>query len=529
MGKVRKIGVGLVILLALALGLLPPIAAFAAEAPSPPEFSGYLMDVAGTSKNGHFTAKYAWLSGDDLEVFVAFKINFPYTAANKDVVNLSYNGVTLFSGDQLPQENIDYWKLKNGLTVNNEKLGFEKLWLVVSFGPQTLSDPMTVGMSIHPGTGFSVPDLKIQITLHTVTYDANGGAGVLTDPHPIYWWGQRVTVLHNNNAFTRAGYSFTGWNTNADGSGTAYSGGDTFCMPCHDVVLYAQWAPRTLTITAQNTSKVYGEEFTGYDYRVDGIDDAYPFIITSVTFTSAGAAQYAGVGSYPIVPSNAIGEGLENYQLVYVDGTLTVDPASLTITANHFSKVYDGVAYSGGNGVTYSGFAGSEDESVLGGVLTFTGDSQGAVNAGNYVLTPGGLTSDNYAISFVDGKLEISKAALTITANDFSKVYDGVAYTGGNGVTYSGFRGSEDESVLGGALTFTGDSQGAVNVGNYVITPGGLTSDNYAISFVDGKLEITQEELPKTGANEYIYYILGLIAMLLGIVFAAKSKKLTNG
>ena len=74
-------------------------------------------------------------------------------------------------------------------------------------------------------------------------------------------------------------------------------------------------------------------------------------------------------------------------------GTQTVDitPAAqtLTITANNDSKAYDGVAYSGGNGVAYSGFVGGENESVLGGTLSYGGNSQGAVHTGNYVITPG--------------------------------------------------------------------------------------------------------------------------------------------
>ena len=65
--------------------------------------------------------------------------------------------------------------------------------------------------------------------------------------------------------------------------------------------------------------------------------------VTSVTLTSTGDAQSAAVGSYPIVPSNAVGTGLSNYTIVYDNGTLTVTPATLTITANNASKT-DGTA-----------------------------------------------------------------------------------------------------------------------------------------------------------------------------------------
>ena len=144
------------------------------------------------------------------------------------------------------------------------------------------------------------------------------------------------------------------------------------------------------------------------------------------------------------------------------------------------AKTYDGLAYGGGNGVSYTGFVNGESNAVLGGTLGYSGTSQGAVNAGSYVITPGGLTSSNYAISFVNGALTVNKAALTITANDDAKTYDGLAYNGGNGVSYTGLVNGESNAVLGGTLGYSGTSQGAVNAGSYVITPGGLTSSNYS-------------------------------------------------
>ena len=140
-----------------------------------------------------------------------------------------------------------------------------------------------------------------------------------------------------------------------------------------------------------------------------------------------------------------------------------MNKAALTVTANNDSKTYDGVAYSGGNGISYSGFINGESASVLGGTLRYVGSAQGAVNAGSYDLSASGLTSGNYDISYVDGTLTVNKAALTVTANNDTKTYDGVAYAGGNGVSYSGFVNGESASVLGGALRFGGSAQGAVN------------------------------------------------------------------
>ncbi|MBN2654578.1 MAG: filamentous hemagglutinin N-terminal domain-containing protein [Nitrospirae bacterium] len=165
---------------------------------------------------------------------------------------------------------------------------------------------------------------------------------------------------------------------------------------------------------------------------------------------------------------------------------------TVTVTASNASKTYDGLAYSGGNGVTYSGFVNGDTSAALSGVLSYGGTSQGAVNAGTYTIVPSGYSNGlGYALAYSNGSLTVNKAALTITSNNASKTYDGLAYSGGNGVTYSGFVNSETSAVLGGLLSYGGTSQGAVNAGTYAITPGGLTSSNYTLSFVDGVLTIS--------------------------------------
>ena len=115
-------------------------------------------------------------------------------------------------------------------------------------------------------------------------------------------------------------------------------------------------------------------------------------------------------------------------------------------------------------------------------------------DAGSYAHTVSG-SDGNYDLTFVDGTLTIGKAALTVTANDASKTYDGIAWSGGNGVQYSGFVNGEDSSVLSGALVYGGSSQGAVNAGNYTISASGLGSGNYDIVYVDGNLTISPKLL----------------------------------
>ena len=79
---------------------------------------------------------------------------------------------------------------------------------------------------------------KMTAQTYTVTYDANGGSGTMTDKNSPYAYKAVATVL--TNGFTRSKYTFTGWNTKADGSGDSYKTGDKIPMT-DNVVLYAQW------------------------------------------------------------------------------------------------------------------------------------------------------------------------------------------------------------------------------------------------------------------------------------------------
>jgi autotransporter-associated beta strand protein len=248
-----------------------------------------------------------------------------------------------------------------------------------------------------------------------------------------------------------------------------------------------------LTITATNVSKTYGATPTLTAFTSVGLQGGET--VGSVTLSSAGTVASASVagGPYSIDVSNASGGTFSssNYLITYVSGLLTVNTASLTVTAVNATKTYDGLGYSSGNGVTYAGFVNGENSSVLGGTLNYGGTSQGAIDVGTYTIVPSGLTSTNYTLAYVNGSLTVNTASLTVTAANASKTYDGAAYSGGNGVTYAGFVNGQTASVLGGTLSYGGTSQGAINEGTYSIVPSGLTSSNYILTFVSGVLTIS--------------------------------------
>lgn len=85
---------------------------------------------------------------------------------------------------------------------------------------------------------FDIPTVTYTVSEYSLSYDANGGMGTMGAEAGVA--GTTVTVAQNG--FTRDNYTFTGWNTQADGKGAAYKPGDSFTLTDKDTVLYAQWS-----------------------------------------------------------------------------------------------------------------------------------------------------------------------------------------------------------------------------------------------------------------------------------------------
>jgi uncharacterized repeat protein (TIGR02543 family) len=94
---------------------------------------------------------------------------------------------------------------------------------------------------------------------YTVTYNGNGASsGSVPVDSMSYENGTTLTVLNNTGNLARTGYSFTGWNTAANGFGTSRPAGTTFTIGSSNVTLYASWSLNE-----------YSLQFDGVDDRVN--------------------------------------------------------------------------------------------------------------------------------------------------------------------------------------------------------------------------------------------------------------------
>ena len=127
-------------------------------------------------------------------------------------------------------------------------------------------------------------------------------------------------------------------------------------------------APATLVISADSATKTYGHTvtFAGTAFTETGLVTANGDRITRVTETSTGAAASAAVAGspYAIVPSAAVGSGLGNYTIDYVDGNLTVNTALLTIRADNASKTYGSTANFAGTAFTETGLVKANGDTI---------------------------------------------------------------------------------------------------------------------------------------------------------------------
>ena len=243
--------------------------------------------------------------------------------------------------------------------------------------------------------------------------------------------------------------------------------------------------PRKVTVTAEDAEKTYGDsdpEKFNWNVTSGNVMDGDDLGITVSRESGENAKTYRIV----IDTANAN----PNYDITTVNGTFTINKAKLTVTADDKTATYGDEApdYT----VSYDGFKFIDNAESLGGTLAFDCEYEQFDDKGEYTITPKGYTSDNYDITYVDGKLTVNAKKITVTINKATSIYgDEIATLTAtdNGIV------NGDTNVYSLATTATKTS----DVGKYSIT-GTALDDNYEITFTGGTdaYEITKRKLTVT-------------------------------
>ena len=252
----------------------------------------------------------------------------------------------------------------------------------------------------------------------------------------------------------------------------------------------------TLNVTAVNKSKVYGDanplltiNYTGFK----GSDNATS--LSTQPSISSGASNFSNVGSYAITLAGGVSS---NYTIILNNGVLTITQASLNAIADNKSKVYGDANPT--LTITYIGFKGSDN--VISSVTAEPSISTVAVttsNVGSYTITLSGGVSSNYSFSLTNGTMTITKAALTATAVDKTKVYGDVNPT--LTISYIGFKAGDIATSLTAQPLISTTANTTSGVGSYAITLSGGTSSNYTITLVSGTLTVGKAIVTATASN----------------------------
>ncbi|MBE7089622.1 MAG: hypothetical protein E7362_02325 [Clostridiales bacterium] len=177
-----------------------------------------------------------------------------------------------------------------------------------------------------------------------------------------------------------------------------------------------------------------------------------------------------------------------NYILITINGTLKINPKTLTVTANGFEKTYGDID----SELTYTveGLVGSD--TLSGNIVREAGE-----NVGEYNILQGTLANSNYTIIFNGATVKINPKTLTVTANGFEKTYGDID----SELTYT-VEGLVDSDTLSGNIV----REVGENVGEYNILQGTLANSNYVINFTGAKVIINAKTINvSVDSKEKIY------------------------
>jgi hypothetical protein len=254
--------------------------------------------------------------------------------------------------------------------------------------------------------------------------------------------------------------------------------------------------PAPLTITADTQVTFYGASLptltASYIGFVNG-DSATNLTAPPTLTTTATTGSHVGGNPYLITASGAVDP---NYAIFYVNGTLLVLPAGLTISADNQSKMYGAALLT--LTASYTGLVNGNTSASLmtPPTLVTTATASSHVNGSPYAITASGAFDSDYVISYVAGALTVTPAPLTITANNQTKAYGAALPT--LTASYTGLVNGDTSASLMTQPTLATIATATSPMGAYSITASGAVDSDYAISYVGGALSVTPLTLTVT-------------------------------
>ncbi len=245
---------------------------------------------------------------------------------------------------------------------------------------------------------------------------------------------------------------------------------------------------RSISVVADDQTAEYGATLPENGFTLQtGSTLGFSDTLVSATYTYSTEPP-VNAGDYDITPSAAtFGVGsASNYDISYVNGTLTITPIAIEITADDASKTYGDVdpafTYTVTNGALLN------EDTLAGSLSRETGE-----NVGDYAITVGSVSGGtNYIVTVLGGKFTINKLHVKVTPDAADKFYgdNDPAFTFTTDITLP------FEESLGGSL---GRAEGE-NVGDYDFTIGDVdtSNSNYEVELIPAKFTINKLDIAVT-------------------------------
>ena len=424
------------------------------------------------------------VNGDTVILYAVWAVN-SYTVA--------YNSNGGNGGDTYPS--IHMMNVESGLTANGfTRTGYTFAgWNTKADGSGTSYANQANVLNMTSINGDTVT-LYAQWTAntYTVAYNKNGGSGAMTSGTHTYGATKSLTA----NAFTRTGYTFTGWNTKADGSGTSYANQanvlNMTSINDDTVTLYAQWTANTYTViynknggsgTMSSGDHTYGIAktltgnaytrtgftFAGWNTKADGTGTNYADQQSITNLSSVNGAtvtlyaQWTG-NAYTVAYDNNGGSGtMASSACVY--GT------PMALTANAFTRT--GYTFAGWNTLangTGTSYTDQQSVSNLTSVNGATVNLFAKWTANAYTVAYNG--NGTGVIGSTASNAHLYDAAKALTANAFTRT----------GYTFAGWN-----TALNGSGTNYANQQIVLNLtpdnGARVILFAKWTANGYTVAY----------------------------------------------
>jgi hypothetical protein len=355
-------------------------------------------------------------------------------------------------------------------------------WDIVADSSVTSSTPVLKYDSVNSKYYWAIAPLSLSYNLGTKTSQYNGLTQNLSS-----FYTTATSIFGNSYSFLDGTYKFQVNGIDVTGYKNAATYENIKVASTNDFLNIASSgntdgtltiAKKAITVNADDLSKIYGQTDASLTYTATGLvgNDTLSGSLKRVTGEN--------VGEYVISQDTTLTNS--NYTVTFTNGKYTITPKAITVSADDLNKIYGQTDAN----LTYSTTGLVGNDTLTGNLKRVTGE-----NVGEYVISQDTtLANSNYTVTFNNGKYTITPKAITVSADDLSKIYGQTDAS----LTYTATGLVGNDTLSGSLKRVSGE-----NVGEYVISQDTtLSNSNYTVTFTDGKYTITPKAITVSAENK---------------------------